>query len=214
MRPHRAEWGRGAWPGRHRAAALVLALHALLLLAWLQHAGRISVSTHAPATRTTLSWVLPAAPAATTAPQAPSTSTQRPSSTAPATQTAVLRERPTRPSEPNIQHNTPALSTTLSLLPAASAPEPAASSSTPMGALLRSEATRQALRQTGQQPLLTERAEAATGVAIRRQDTGLSEGVKQSADGDCLKGEFAGSGGGLLSLPALAYAAATGKCAK
>ena len=41
-----------------------------------------------------------------------------------------------------------------------------------------------------------------------------AEGVKQGAKGDCLKGEFAGSGGGLLSLPALAYAAAAGKCAK
>jgi hypothetical protein len=82
-----------------------------------------------------------------------------------------------------------------------------------MGALMRSEATRQALRQTGQQPLLAERAEAATDIALQRQDTALAEGVKQGAKGDCLKGEFAGSGGGLLSLPALAYAAAAGKCA-
>jgi type IV secretory pathway VirB10-like protein len=213
MHPHRADWGTRASAGRHRAAALVLVLHALLLLAWLQHTGRIKVSTHAPASRTTLSWVLPAAPPATTAPPPPSASPQQPS-TAPAAQPAVPRERPKRPAEPSIQPITPAPSTTLSLLPAASAPETPAPSSTPMGALLRNEATREALRQTGQQALLAERAEAATGIAIQRQDTALAEGVKQGAKGDCLKGEFAGSGGGLLSLPALAYAAAAGKCAK
>ena len=205
MRPYRAEWGAGASPGRQRAAVLVLALHGLLLLGWLQHSGRVTVSTpHAPPSRTTLTWVLPEpAPASTTQP-----STERlPRPSAP-------RERQAQPSSPSPQPlGAPAQSTTLSLLPAASAPEPAAPSSTSMGALLRSEATRQALRQTGQQPLLAERAEAATGIALQRQDTALAEGVKQGAKGDCLKGEFAGSGGGLLSLPALAYAAAAGNCA-
>lgn len=213
MHPHRAEWGAGASAGRHRAAALVLVLHAWLLLAWLQHTGRIKVSTHAPAARTTLSWVLPAAPPATTAPPLANASPQQPR-TAPAAQPAVPREQPRRPAEPTTRPITPAPSTTLSLLPAASAPEAPAPSSTPMGALLRNEATRQALRQTAQQPLLAERAEAATGVAIRRQDTGLAEGVQESAHTDCLKGDGTGKGMGLFALPALAYKAATGQCAR
>lgn len=215
MHPHRAEWGAGAPPGRQRAAGLVVGLHVLLLLAWVQHTGRVTVGTlHAPASRTTLTWVLPE-PTRPTAAQPPSASPIQPSTAAPPKSNAPRLRQEAPASEISPQPlSAPAPSTTLSLLPAASAPEPAAPSSTSMGALLRNEATRQALRQTGQQPLLAERAEAATGIAVQRQDTALAEGVKQGAKGDCLKGEFAGSGGGLLSLPALAYAAAAGKCAK
>ncbi|MFD2452523.1 hypothetical protein [Ideonella paludis] len=192
-----------------------MGLHLLLLLAWLQHTGRITVATvHAPAKSTTLSWVLPD-PTQPTAARPPAASPIRPS-TAPPPKSSTPRDRQdTAPLTASPQPAAAtATSTTLSLLPAASAPEPTAPSSTSMGALLRNDATRQALRQAGQQPLLAERTEAATGIAIQRQDTALAEGVKQGAKGDCLKGEFAGSGGGLLSLPALAYAAAAGKCAK
>lgn len=214
MRPYRAELGPGASPGSQRAAVLVLALHGLLLLAWVQHSGHVSVNTpHAPTPRTTLTWVLPEPARTNAAPLVPSTSPKQPS-TVPLARTSAPRGRQVLPPTPNPEPvAAPAQSTTLSLLPAASAPEPAVPSSTSMGALLRSDATRQALRQTGQQPLLAERAESATGITIQRQDTALAEGVKQGAKGDCLKGEFAGSGGGLLSLPALAYAAAAGKCA-
>lgn len=215
MYPHRAEWGAGSSPGRQRAAGLVVGLHLLLLLAWVQHTGRITVGTlHAPASSTTLTWVLPQ-PTRPTAAQPPAASPVRPSTAAPLKNIAPRLRQEAPASEIRPQPvSAPAPSTTLSLLPAASAPEPTAPSSTSMGALLRSEATRQALRQAGQQPLLAERAEAATGVEIRRQDTALAEQVQQSAKGDCAKGEFAGGGMGLLSLPALAYAAAAGKCAK
>lgn len=215
MRPHRAEWGAGASPGRQRAAVLVLALHGLLLLAWVQHSGRVTVDTpHASTPRTTLTWVLPGPARATAVALRPSASPKQPN-TVPPVRTNAAREGQAlapAPSPPPV--GAPAQSTTLSLLPAASAPEPAAPSGTNMGALLRSEATQQALRQTGQQALLAERAAAATGIAIQRQDTALAEQVKQSAKGDCAKGEFAFSGGGLLSLPALAYAAAAGNCAR
>lgn len=215
MHPHRAEWGAGASPGRQRAAGLVLGLHLLLLLAWVQHTGRITVGTlHAPASPTTLTWVLPE-PTRPAAAQPPAASPIRPSTAAPLKNNTPRLRQAEPASEISPQPmSAPAPSTTLSLLPAASAPEPTAPSSTSMGALLRNDATRQALRQAGQQPLLAERAEAATGVAIRRQDTALAEQVQQSAKGDCAKGDFAGGGMGLLSLPALAYAAAAGKCAK
>ena len=215
MRPHRTEWRTGARPSRLRAAGVVVGLHVLLLLAWLQHTGRITVATvHAPAKSTTLSWVLPD-PTQPTAARPPAASPIRPSTALPPKSSTPRDRQDSPPVAPSPQPAAaPATSTTLSLLPAASAPEPTAPSSTSMGSLLRNDATRQALRQAGQQPLLAERTEAATGIAIQRQDTALAEGVKQGAKGDCLKGEFAGSGGGLLSLPALAYAAAAGKCAK
>lgn len=41
----------------------------------------------------------------------------------------------------------------------------------------------------------------------------LASGMSAAAHGDCLKGDFKGSGMGLLSLPMLALAAAQGRCA-
>ena len=38
--------------------------------------------------------------------------------------------------------------------------------------------------------------------------------MKAAAKGDCLKGQYPGANMGLLSLPFLAVAAATGNCAK
>lgn len=91
-------------------------------------------------------------------------------------------------------------------------PQPPASQ--PRPTLLDSEATRRAIREAGRQPLLAERAAAATGLALVPKDERLREDTAKAGKGDCMKGEYAGGGAGLLSLPALALAAATGACAK
>jgi len=81
------------------------------------------------------------------------------------------------------------------------------------GSLLDSEATRQAIRQAARAPLLSERAALAMGDgALLRPEDKLGGQIMQSASGDCLKGEFAGAGMGLLSLPFWALAEARGKC--
>jgi len=81
------------------------------------------------------------------------------------------------------------------------------------GSLLDSETTRQAIRQAARAPLLSERAALAMGdgAPLRPEDK-LGGQIMQSASGDCLKGEFAGAGMGLLSLPFWALAEARGKC--
>jgi hypothetical protein len=75
-------------------------------------------------------------------------------------------------------------------------------------------ATQRAIRQGTQgQPLLAERADNAS-LAPDKVDasTKLGNEMMKGASGDCLKGEFAGAGAGLLSLPFLAAAEAMGKC--
>lgn len=85
--------------------------------------------------------------------------------------------------------------------------EPAASG--PLPRLLDSEATRRALRQsalgtpTGPPQALAENSQQR-----------LERGVKDSAHGDCLKGEFLGGGMGLLSAPFWLLAEARGKCSR
>jgi len=79
--------------------------------------------------------------------------------------------------------------------------------------LLDSEATRRALRQAAREPLLSERAAAAMGDgAPLGPEEKLGRQIQQAGDTDCLKGEFLGSGGGLLSLPFWALAEVRGKC--
>jgi hypothetical protein len=79
--------------------------------------------------------------------------------------------------------------------------------------LLDSEATRRAVRMGTREPLLSERAAAAS------QDPGrlsaqqrMGQEIAQAANGDCLKGEYAGGGMGLLSLPFWLAAEVRGKC--
>ena len=97
---------------------------------------------------------------------------------------------------------------TLSLLP-----EPPASAPK-QERLLDNAATRQAIRDAARGPLLSERAATATGIAPVTAAERLSNGAAAAAKGDCGKGEFAGGGMGLLSLPFLVAAAATGQCAR
>jgi hypothetical protein len=183
---------------RWRVLAAVILLHGLLVL--VLHG--LMVRPPPPAsTAPALQWVTlpPLAPPETRPPELTRARavTVRPVAVppipreAPPTGTLQLVEAPPRPPEP-----------------------PSSAASAPTGSVLDSPATRQALRGLGQRPLLSERAAQAMGEPVQRTDTALADEVQRAAKGDCLKGEFAGSGMGLLSLPALAVAAARGQCAR
>lgn len=77
-------------------------------------------------------------------------------------------------------------------------------------------ATRLAVRQsTRGAPLLSERADQASQAPERLDASArLGREIKDAGAGDCLKGEYAGGGMGLLSAPFLLLAQARGKCAK
>lgn len=90
---------------------------------------------------------------------------------------------------------------------------PASAASAPRRTpLMDSEATRRAIREAARQPLLDERVERATGMAVTRTDQAITEGVAQSLKPDCLQPQA--SGAGLLALPGLVVMAVTGQCAR
>lgn len=97
--------------------------------------------------------------------------------------------------------------------PTAAAEPPQTTSPAPL--ILHSESTRRALRDIGRERSFADRAGQDLNSNPRSAfDSRLSTGVAGAARGDCRKGEFKGGGMGLLSLPALALAAATGECAR
>lgn len=97
---------------------------------------------------------------------------------------------------------------------AAAAPPPAASAEQ-IPSLLDTQATRRAIRESARAPSLGDQLarsrEEPDRVGAQER---LAHGVKSAGRGDCLKGEYAGGGMGLLSLPFLAIAEARGDCAK
>ena len=109
-----------------------------------------------------------------------------------------LSARPSNPAEP-------------------AAPAPAASAANALAglpSLLDTEATRRAIRESVRAPSLAGRAAAATDEPARTSaQERLGNDVKSAGKGDCLKGDYGGTGMGLLSLPFLALAAARGACA-
>lgn len=81
--------------------------------------------------------------------------------------------------------------------------------------LINTEATRRAVRMMARDALLSERAQAATGLEPHEaQGVRLAREMREAGRGDCIKGEFAGGGMGLLSLPFFLIAEARGACAK
>ena len=91
-------------------------------------------------------------------------------------------------------------------------PAAAAPASVPSSAPLRldAEAMRLAVRDVARHPSVAGLANLADPQATAGER--LTAGVDAAKKGDCSKGEFLGGGGGLLSLPFLAAAAALGKC--
>ncbi|OBY81698.1 hypothetical protein, partial [Delftia sp. JD2] len=98
---------------------------------------------------------------------------------------------------------------------AAQAPVPADTEAAPdaarsaraMGRLLDSAAGREAVQSAARQGLVRPQ------IPAQREDP-LASGMREAAQGDCMKGEFKGGGMGLLSLPMLAAAALKGECSR
>jgi len=106
-----------------------------------------------------------------------------------------------RPAEPRAQAMAPQTE-----VPPEPPPMPA---SALLPRLLDSEATRRAVRQAAR--------EAPPGPLQAQAENSqqrLERGMKGSAHGDCLKGEFMGGGMGLLSAPFWLLAEARGKCGR
>lgn len=181
--------------------AAIVGLHLLLIAAW--QGSRWVVTRHAEPVGALVAILPPAAPRGPAPLTAPP-----PTARWPAPQRAPM-PAPTA-AEPMLTVRVPAATSESPETPE----PPEAPASQPRQRLLDGEATRRAIREAGRQPLLAERTEAATGIALVSRGERLSEDVTKAGKGDCLKGDYAFSGGGLLSLPALAYAAATGQCAK
>ncbi len=95
--------------------------------------------------------------------------------------------------------------------PTVSRAEPAASA--PEVSLLDSEATRRVVRASARATSLTAEVARVGGEPARTTaQERLGNEVKAAGRGDCVKGEYAGAGMGLLSLPFLVAAAARGAC--
>jgi len=77
-------------------------------------------------------------------------------------------------------------------------------------------ATRRAIRESalGGGPLAQQAVEAGAALRAPTLAGRLANEVQQAGRGDCAKGEYAGAGMVLLSLPFLAAAALKGECAK
>lgn len=169
----------------------------------------------------------PAAPTAPTGAQAPVKHAQAAPSPArpddprrpPRDATASrLRMAPLRQPEATAPAEAPATTPATASITSPDADTPAvAAAPAASGAqrLLDSEATRRAIRQAATAPLLAERADQSSQAPDRLGPSGkLGQEIKKAGNGDCLKGEFAGAGAGLLSLPFWLLAEARGKCAK
>lgn len=210
-RPHIASAPR--WPSRRlspQAIAGALALHAVLVWA-VAHALHGKLRAVDPQATMRLLWLKspedppppsppppPRMPRADTTPAAP----VRPPAITPAP-VATAPQPDTRPA--------PAAAETTPQAAAPVAPPHAAAPALPP--LLGTEATRRALRESARQPSLAERAASASGQPeALSTDQRLGRDVQRTARGDCTKGEFAGAGMGLLSLPFWIAAEVRGEC--
>jgi len=98
--------------------------------------------------------------------------------------------------------------------PDSSAAAPAAVASAPLpGGLLDTDATRRAIREAARRPSTAEMGAMATDAeAPLSAQERMGQDIARGARGDCLKGEYAGAGMGLLSLPFWLIAEMRDKC--
>jgi hypothetical protein len=109
----------------------------------------------------------------------------------------------------------PLNSTSVAPPQAVSTADPTASAPATLPSLLETDATRRAIRSSARTPGLGDRAAAVSDEPRRvGAPERLANSVKAAGKGDCVKGEYAGAGMGILSLPFLAVAAARGACAQ
>lgn len=213
-----------AMPDRRRrpraiAVGVVLALH-VALIGWLQQADH-RPAAHQEQRRSSVRMVPLRLPPLTSPNAEPPASPRRP--------VAVRRARPDPDASTRGQstlHPIPSEAPAARALDRAdedargtvvTAPPIAAASaaSGPTGRdLLYGAATQRAIRQSTQgQPLLAERADRASQAPDKVDaSTQLGNEMMKGATGDCLKGEYAGGGMGLLSAPFWLLAEARGKC--
>lgn len=188
---------------RHASWALVAALHGLAL-----HALTPRLPTRdAPARQSVQLMLLP---------PTPPIARPRPVATTARAASSLTRVSPRQ--QPPLAAPPPAVgpliepAITATADPAAAVPAPAP---TPQPSLLTTEGTRRAIRMATREPLLSERAAQASQAPDRETaQQRFGREVASSAYGNCLKGDFPGGGGGLLSLPLFLLAEASGKCAK
>ena len=187
------------------AAALlgVLAAHGLLL--WMLSVALAPVRRAAPPPqRVTLRLIAPPAPPRS--PAAPPRPRERDDARAVAPR-AITVPRAAQREEPAL---TAARQAALS-----QAEPPASAPPTSSPSLLDTEATRRAIRASARAPSITAQAAQVTGEprAPSAQER-LGNATRAAGIGDCAKGEYAGAGMGLLSLPFLAAAVTRGACAQ
>lgn len=199
---------------RHRRAllvgAIVLALH-LLLVALLSRPGppRRSAADTAPrvALRIIVAPPVPPRPAAPPPVAAAAKPRRAAAPTVPGARPPSMATTPTTTPD----STAPTITSAAPVAPPASAPHDAAGSPS----LLDSEATRRAIRASARAPSPSEQlARAREEPARIGAGERLGNDIRSAGKGDCVKGEYAGAGMGLLSLPFLAYAAAAGNCGK
>ena len=187
-------------------ALAVAGLHLLLVVLWQR-------ALHGPPPRATslrppmMVWLRPAPPPAAPPPQAVEIHPPRREAPRPRVRPAPVAEAETQPVQ----------AAALSASAAASTPEPApaatAAASAPAGRLLDTEASRRAIREAARQRSTGEMAAEASGAdAPLGAQERLGQEIARGAHGDCLKGEYAGSGMGLLSLPFWLIAELREKC--
>lgn len=93
--------------------------------------------------------------------------------------------------------------------------EPSPGAAAPAEPILDTEASRRAIRASARAPSITaEVARSAGGAPSPDPTARLGRAMQSAGRGDCMKGDHAGGGMGLLSLPFLAAALARGDCAR
>jgi len=117
------------------------------------------------------------------------------------------------PADPALQSLTAAAAPASAAASSAAASPVTATASAPSGSLLDTEATRRAIRDVARPRSLGEMGAQASGEpAAPSADQRLGQDIARGARGDCLKGEYAGAGMGLLSLPFWLVAELQDKC--
>ena len=229
-------------PARIGLAALVLAAHAVLLLGLGQALQRTAGGPdRQPAAAPRISWLqllpAPGRPPADPAPRVPGSPATPPAAGPVTAVSARPAAAPGRSGPAAAQAETPALQ-----VPAAAAlppspavagdsraddesgrvavpspgPSPAAAASAPSpggGPWLDTPGSRRAIREAARRESLAEQHARATEAPVPASvDDRLGAAIALGARGDCLKGEYAGGGMGLLSLPFWIAAEVRGRC--
>ena len=219
---------RRRWSASRLGAAI--ALHVLVLVSLTLAIDRIDLARPGADRATTLvTVVLHAAPPPPSRQPSPQPRPARSQPPAPARANASTSRAPgARPREAE----PPSITLPAPPVPAVAAATPAASAPPADLEFLDSTATRQAIRAAAQGTL------ASRGNALTHEDSGsellaadgshcnckrnlpppppaqaLAQGIAAAHKQDCMKGDFAGAGMGLLSAPFLLAAEALGKCA-